>query len=31
MNWAGAAGMTLIAVLLAVSGLLGFQRRDLRG
>ena len=31
VNWTGAAGMTLIAALLAVIGWLGFQRRDLRG
>ena len=31
VNWTGAAGMTLVAVLLAVIGLIGFHRRDLRG
>jgi ABC-2 type transport system permease protein len=31
VNWIGAAGMTSIATVLAVIGLLGFQRRDLRG
>ena len=31
VNWTGAVGMTLLAVLLAAIGLLGFQRRDLRG
>ena len=31
VNWTGAVGLTLIAVVLAVIGLIGFQRRDLRG
>lgn len=31
VNWAGAAGMTLIAAALALLGSIGFQRRDLRG
>ncbi len=30
VNWAGTIGMTLIAVVLAVIGVIGFQRRDLR-
>jgi putative exporter of polyketide antibiotics len=31
VNWAGTTGMTLIAAALALLGVIGFQRRDLRG
>ena len=31
VNWAGTIAMTAIAAVLAVGGLLGFTRRDLRG
>ena len=31
VDWAGTAGMPLVAVLLAGVGLVGFARRDLRG
>jgi ABC-2 type transport system permease protein len=31
VDWLGAIGMTVLAALLGVAGLLGFARRDLRG
>lgn len=31
VDWAGATGMVLVAVILAAAGLVGFARRDLRG
>jgi ABC-2 type transport system permease protein len=31
VGWGGAATMTLVAVVIATIGLVGFHRRDLRG